>query len=281
MGKTASCCVVLSVAAAVVAVVALGWTVGKIRTFERSHPGCDVFGNAVRAAADNAKQAEEEEENTSPAQSETSSPAPTEMKVLGVEYDGDRVLDIHLSMRPDMDVVRRYVEASPLVEGTLGFSYRTRKNYKTGEFEPHLHVSGEFAYRTNVVLLVRKGLPLYDKGRDPSAPGALAGDWTYSFRRKDADPYVKFASGGRYLPPGGACAIAVESMNVTNVYTELRRVEPRNVVQLLARDEGVYSRRRWDPSVDDEDTSELAGACETNAETPLPSRRKYTGCRGG
>lgn len=263
MGKTVSCCVALSVAAAVAAVVALGWTVGKIRTFERSHPGCDVFGNAVRVAADNAKQAEEEE-NASPAQPETPSPAPTEMKVLGVEYDGDRVLDIHLSMRPDMDVVRRYVEASPLVEGTLGFSYRTRKNYKTGEFEPHLHVSGEFAYRTNVVLLVRKGLPLYDKGRDPAAPGALASDWTYSFRRKDADPYVKFASDGRYLPPGGACAIAVESMNVTNVYAEMRRVEPRNVVQLLARDEGVYSRRRWDPSVDDEDTSELAGACETN-----------------
>ena len=61
MGKTASCCVALSAAAAVAAVVALGWTVGKVRTFERSHPGCDVFGNAVRVATADEKQAEEED----------------------------------------------------------------------------------------------------------------------------------------------------------------------------------------------------------------------------
>ena len=288
---------------AVASLCALGWTVGKVRAFERAHPGCDVFANAVgvreadapgkmnwwsaSAPAENpaggahptanstgseddstggagVSPAQKEEEPTAPkADTPAAPPSPPEMKVLGVEYDGDSILDIHLSERPDMDVVRNYVEVSPLVEGVAGFSYRARRNYETDEFEPHLRVSGEFAYRTNVTVLVRRGLPLYDKGRDPSAAGSLAEDWTYTFRRKDAEPYVKFVSDGRYLPPGGMRAVAVEAMNVSNVYAEVRRVEPRNVVQLLARDEGVYNMA-WRDGVDREDTGELAGECETN-----------------
>ena len=71
-------------------------------------------------------------------------------------------------------------------------------------------------------------------------------------------PMVRFAAPGRYLPPGGARAIGVESVNVTNIHAQICRVVPENVVQLLAREEREYSRYRWDGSADDEETEELA-----------------------
>jgi len=75
-------------------------------------------------------------------------------------------------------------------------------------------------------------------------------------------PMVRFAAPGRYLPPGGARAIGVESVNVTNIHAEIRRVVPENVVQLLAREEREYSRYRWGGSADDEETEELSGEIE-------------------
>ena len=75
-------------------------------------------------------------------------------------------------------------------------------------------------------------------------------------------PTVRFAAPGRYLPPGGARAVGVESVNVTNIHAEIRRVVPENVVQLLAREEHEYSRYRWGGSADDEETEELSGEVE-------------------
>ncbi|MBQ2624902.1 MAG: hypothetical protein IJG18_07375 [Kiritimatiellae bacterium] len=75
-------------------------------------------------------------------------------------------------------------------------------------------------------------------------------------------PMVRFAAPGRYLPPGGARAIGVESVNVTNIHAEIRRVVPENVVQLLAREEREYSRYRWGGSADNEETEELSGEIE-------------------
>ena len=75
-------------------------------------------------------------------------------------------------------------------------------------------------------------------------------------------PMVRFAAPGRYLPPGGARAIGVESVNVTNIHAQICRVVPENVVQLLAREEREYSRYRWGGSADDEETEELSGEIE-------------------
>ena len=202
--------------------------------------------------------------------------APGEMKVVGVEYDGDMALDIALSERPDMDVVRHYVSVSPMREGIPSLRYSARHEMRDGkwDFYPHLIVTGDFSLRTNVVLKILKGFPLYGKGANPNAEGSLAEDFTYEFRRNDIDPYVKYAAAGRYLPPAGSRAIGIEAVNVTNVHVELRRVEPRNVVQMLAREEGAYSEYRnyyWysdeKKSADKEDTSELAGEVE---ETLVP-----------
>ena len=186
---------------------------------------------------------------------------PPQMAVLGVEYEGQNRIDVRLAERPDMEVVRRFVSVSPMAEGRPSFEYRAKYDYRKSKYVPTLIVRGEFAFRTNCVLKIAKGLPLFGKGANPDAEGSLKEDYTTTFRRKDKNPYVAFAADGRYLPPGGKRAIEIESMNVSSVFTSVRRVEPRNVVQMLAREEGAY-RRSYDP--DDEDTQELAGEPATN-----------------
>ena len=257
----------------------LCWTLLKVKAYENAHD-CSILADdevsnagTVPAKAEpvpgdetpdeKVKREIEEAAAATEAKTGDAKERVPEMAVVEVNYDGDSLLNIHLAERPDMDAVRRYVEVSPLNEGVIGFSYHAEYNSKTSKYEPHLHVTGDFAYRTDVRLLVRKGLPLYGKSADSLGKGALAEDWSMTFRRKDAEPSVAFANDGRYLPPGGARAIAIEAINVTNVYTEVRRVESRNLVQLLAREEGVYSRS-WHDSADEESTIELAGEPETN-----------------
>ena len=185
---------------------------------------------------------------------------PSTMKVVKVAYDGKTELEVFLSQRPDMENARRYVEVSPLKEGTFGLRYRAYGG------EPRIVVSGDFAHRTNVTLRIRKGLPVYGgASADPSGARSLEKDFVHVFQRKDLDPRVTFADKGRYLPPMGNRTIAVESVNVSKIHTEVRRVEPSNIVQMLAREEDVYERhsnydwREGSQGADAEDTGELAG----------------------
>ena len=184
------------------------------------------------------------------------------LAVVDTSYDGETKLRLRLSRRPDMDVLRHYVSVAPLQEGNVSFAYVTEYNYHTKEFDPVVVVTGEYAHRTNVTLRVRKGLPPYGKGANPAPEGALKEDYVFTFKRNDRDPYVNFADGGRYLPPGGKRCLKVESVNVGKINANIMRVEPRNIVQLLAREEGTYSRYEWKRDVDDEETAELAGAGE-------------------
>ncbi|MBR4615994.1 MAG: LysM peptidoglycan-binding domain-containing protein [Kiritimatiellae bacterium] len=160
--------------------------------------------------------------------------APSPMKVTKVAYDGKTEVEVFLSERPDMENARRYVEVSPLNEGAFGLRYRAYGN------EPRLVVTGDFAHRTNVTLRIRKGLPVYGGAQaDLTGARSLAKDFVHVFQRNDLDPRVAFADKGRYLPPMGSRSISVESVNVSKIHTEIRRVEPSNIVQLLAREEDV------------------------------------------
>ena len=189
---------------------------------------------------------------------------PPQLAVLGVDYEGKDQIEVRLSERPDMEVVRRFVSVEPMAEGRPSFEYRAKYDYRANEYVPTLIVRGEFAFRTNCVLKIAKGLPLYGKGANPRAEGSLKEDYIHTFRRKDQTPYVAFAADGRYLPPGGKRAIEVESVNVSNILTSVRRVEPRNVVQMLAREERVYGRYQYSSCADGEETEELAGEKVTN-----------------
>ena len=100
--------------------------------------------------------------------------APQQMKVVNVSYDGETKLDVQLAERPEMDVVRRYVRVAPMDEGTVSFRYSAKYNHRTDAFEPHLIVTGDFAFRTNITMVIRKGLPIYGKGLNPAAPGSLS-----------------------------------------------------------------------------------------------------------
>ena len=254
----------------------LVWVCRKVRAFESSHGG-SVYANLSKAEMDEKVKSEiaaaadtNGVRGASAAQTpgEKDAKTPPQMDVVRVEYDGERALRVCLSERPDMDVVRHYVSVDPEPsEGALAFRYNASYNYKLGVYEPVLSIIGDYAFRTNLTLRIRSGLPLFGKGSNPSAEGSLRADFVHSFRRRDARPAVSYAAKGRYLPPGGARAIGVESINVTNVHARICRVEPRNVVQLLAREEGEYKRHEWNHNVDNEETEELSGEAE---ETEFP-----------
>ena len=260
--------------------VSAGVMYNKVRRFNAKHQ-CDVL--AGLSPTELAKKLEEAKkaakdggfiETALPAAAGGGTPAPRNetgtqpkakpvLAVERIEYDGDGELCVVFNERPDMDVVRNYIKVAPMAEGVPGYRYHARYNYRNQEYEPAIYITGEYAYRTNVTLRIMKGFPLYGKGANPLAEGSLSYDSVYVFNRKDPEPYVAYADSGRYLPPGGRKAIRIEAINVTNIATEIRRVEPKNIVQLLAREERQYSRYQWNTEADQEETAELSGECET------------------
>ena len=256
---------------AAVAMATAGLMYHRVRVFDAKHK-CDVLAGLSPGEQKTALGQNVLEQAAVPAQPppavadnavETNVAAKAALAVERVDYDGDRQLSVVFSCQPDMEVVRNYIEIGPLIEGRPSFRYAAPYNSRTRDYEATVLITGEFAYRTNLTLRIRQGFPLRSRGGNPSAEGSLANDFVHVFRRSDPKPSVTFGDGGRYLPPGGRQAIRVEAISVTNVATEIRRVEPRNIVQLLAREEGAYRCARWEQSADAEDTDELAGLCET------------------
>ena len=243
---------------------ALGWVCHRVRVFERTHGG-DVLAN-ISVREDDARIRREIQEQQSAATGAVASAsavtnAPPRMRVTDFAYDGGRTVRLTLAERPDMDVVRSYLEVEPRPAEPLAVSYTTRYDHARRIALPVLRIEGDFAYRTNLTLTLRRGLPILGRGADPSPDGSLAEDYVRTFRRPDAAPCVRFAAKGRYLPPGGRRTLALRSVNVAMIAAEIRRVEPRNIVQLLAEEENAYDHRdrRF---ADGESTEDMSGAAE-------------------
>ncbi len=269
-------CAVLIAAPYLVAAFALvfaGAMYRRVRAFDAAHH-CNVLAgrppaacaaaaspsNAVESAANQRADAEgESEEKDSEAQNTKKI---TALEVEDITYDGDRELCIRLNARPDMDVARRYVKVDSLASGKIAIRYDRDYYWWNDEIRHRIIVTGEFAYRTNSTLKILKGFPLAATSENAAGSGALTNDITYVFRRKDPRPDVSFVDAGRYLPPGGRTSLRMEAVSVSNVVTELFRVEPRNVVQLLAREERQY-RALWHcrHEADDDDTLDLSALC--------------------
>ncbi|MBO7722149.1 MAG: hypothetical protein J6T01_07065, partial [Kiritimatiellae bacterium] len=188
--------------------------------------------------------------------------APSRLKIRTFHYDRSRELRIAFTERPDMSVVRDYITFEPLPAGDLKISTEYQavsggRGYAGGW--PQLVIEGDFAFRTNITFKVRKGLPAAG-GR--SAETALEEDYVRVITRDVPGPSVGFAAGGRYLTPAGGREIAVEMVNVGSLRTEICRIAPQNVVQMLAREEGAYRVYSWRSGESAPDGAELAGERE-------------------
>lgn len=111
-------------------------------------------------------------------------------------------------------------------------------------------IKGKFRPHTSYAVVVRAGLPLSD-GR------ALKNEFRRTWTAADYAPRIRFASEGRYLPASGRRAVAVKTVNVTNLVVGVRAVPSCNVSQILAREEDVY-RRYYGGGGDSSDTAELS-----------------------
>jgi len=178
-------------------------------------------------------------------------PEPSVLAIKTVDYPGDDVIKIHLTARPDMSVLREYVTVTPM-KGTLTLSV---EGYNA---ETCVSVRGDYAIGKPLTLRLRGGCPAAQKGVAP-----LSADVVRHFTRKDLVPYVRFATSGRYLPPGGARMLALESVNVTNILCAAAAIPRENIVQMLAREENRYQRYWGYGSADCECTEELADAFTT------------------
>jgi len=176
-----------------------------------------------------------------------------QLAVKRVFSNGNDQIYVYLSAHPDMKVARNYISVGPMKEGSSAVSCRSYYDYQVDKMSPTLIISGDFAYRTNPTLRIRKGLPTEDRNGL-----ALTNDFVYTWRRPDATPSAHVADSGRYLPPGGERLVEVKARNTSNVVAEIRRILPQNVVQMLAREEHQYSRR-WYGTADDDDTREISG----------------------
>ena len=182
--KTLISILAANVVVAIGCIAGMGWMYRAVRAYERANnvsilsPG---GGNTARndsqgMGGENAAQTTSKDDLASrltlpdgasvaiSADTNAVARAPQQMKVVNVSYDGETKLDVQLAERPEMDVVRRYVRVAPMDEGTVSFRYSAKYNHRADAFEPHLIVTGDFAFRTNITMVIRKGLPIYGKG---------------------------------------------------------------------------------------------------------------------
>ncbi len=174
--------------------------------------------------------------------------------VAGFDPMGLSGFDMQFSGMPDLNRLMDFVKIVP-APGPLTTDWRS--------WCKEVAFRGVFAARTTYQVTVKAGLPMAD-GRKTVA------DFRRTFTTGDKPQSVEFAARGRYLPAAGARAIAVKTVNVTNLVSAVRPVPTRNVVQLLAREEECY-KSYWRTNIDSENTVELAEEA-VEAKIRVPTR---------
>ena len=161
--------------------------------------------------------------------------------VAGFSQSGLSGFDLQFSDMPDLNRLMDFVKIVPS-PGPVTTDWWTwcRK----------VMFRGTFAARTTYQVTVKAGLPMADGQKTVS-------EFRRTFTTGDKPPSVEFAARGRYLPATGARAIAVKTVNVTNLVSAVRPVPTRNIIQLLAREEDCY-KNYWRTNIDSENTAELA-----------------------
>ncbi len=98
-------------------------------------------------------------------------------------------------------------------------------------------ISADFSFDRSYTLKIHKEAPFTDGTY-------LEKEIESKFKLNDLPRQVAFASSGRYLPSSGLKAIAVNTVNVTNLLCRILPVPSHNIIQLLARENGRYYRNK-------------------------------------
>ena len=161
--------------------------------------------------------------------------------VAGFDQMGLSGFDIQFSEMPDLNRLMDFVKIAPS-PGPVTTDWHG--------WCKEVSFRGDFKARTTYQVTVKAGLPMADGRKTVS-------EFRRTFTTGDKPPSVEFAARGRYLPSTGARALAVKTVNVTNLVSAIRPVPTRNIVQLLAREEDCY-KSYWRTNIDNENTAELA-----------------------
>ena len=189
------------------------------------------------------------------AKTEEEKPKPPEdPEVCGFSLNEVESIEIKVSDTPDLTAFLEYVEISPNPGPMTTDYYSWRESVK---------IAADFQPRTKYQLVVKAGLPMAD-GR------VTKREFRRAFTTADRPASVEFASRGRYLPPAGRRAIAIETVNVQELECTIRSVPRANIVQLLAREEDKY-RRYYGGGGDSEETKDIAGEAQVKT-FKLPKR---------
>ncbi|MBO7686743.1 MAG: hypothetical protein J6V72_10175, partial [Kiritimatiellae bacterium] len=167
---------------------------------------------------------------------------PVEPEINGIAMNGLRTITVKASDTPDLEEFLNYVKIVPN-PGPITIDYYN--------WNQTVYLKADYQPRTKYQVTVKSGLP-FANGR------VTKNEVRRSFVTGDRPPSVDFAARGRYLPSSGRRAIAVETVNVTNLVCSISPVPRANIVQLLARLEDRY-RRYYGGGGDAEETKDLAG----------------------
>lgn len=233
----------------------LGAVLRRVRQFDCENQ-CDVLaGRAPKVAQNAATEAAPPKADAAGKGEDTNRIARVE-GIFFSEPCANPAIIIKFSRRPKSSEVLHYASISPKVEN-LSVEVESDEPYPWRDKIYHwVRIkSGNFRHRTPYVVTVSAAMPFEDGGR-------LGGDVRRTVVRPDLVPSVSLAAAGRYLPPIGEKAVDLRVVNVSKVECAMRTVLPENIVQLLAREEGKYSKSNpwWRTSVngDSDATTELA-----------------------
>ncbi len=162
----------------------------------------------------------------------------------------DPIVTIGFTKPPDIAKASEFVVCDPPV--SLNFADEDGWGYY---WSRNLKVSGKFEIGRHYTLSFREGM-LSSQGY--SLESTLTREFTVPNRAAD----IRFAMMGRYLPPDGALAVPIKVVNTTNVNVSVSTVPPQNIVQLMAREAGIY-RNRWAETIEDSETLELTAPTKT------------------
>ncbi len=163
---------------------------------------------------------------------------------------GDPIITIGFTKPPDVSKASEFIVCEPPVSLNVadedGWGYYWSRNLK---------VSGKFEIGRHYTLSFREGMP---SSQGFSLESTLTREFTVPNRAAD----IRFAVTGRYLPPDGTLAVPIKVVNTTNVNVSVSTVPPQNIVQLMAREAGIY-RNRWSETIEDAETLELTAPPKT------------------